>query len=111
MPIERYIEGFLGLSFGFYLYWPFLVSIFLLWKNRLLIEKKFTFMAISILLNYSILFPLAIAMTAFLWTGPSAFLQLGLLLKIIVCIVAIGVYILILSFHIFVTKQLVNKYS
>ena len=111
MPIERYVEGFLGLSYGFYLYWPFLVSIFLLWKDRSLIENKFTFLTISILLNYSILLPLAIAMTAFLWTDPSLFLQLGLLLKIIVCIVAIGIYVLILSFHIFITKQLVNKYS
>jgi len=95
----------------FYFIWPFLVSIFLLWKNSLLIEKKFSFLAISILLNYSLLLPFAVGMTFLFWMFLSALLSFPLLGKIIVCIAAVGIYILILSVHVFVTKQLVKKYS
>jgi len=105
------IEGISGLLYGFYFIWPFLVSIFLLWKNSLLIEKKISFLIISILLNYSLLLPFAIGMTFLFWMFLSALLGFALPGKVIVCIVAIGIYLLVLSVHIFVTKQLVKKYS
>ena len=100
-----------GLS-AFYLIWPLIVALLVFQINSSLINKNFTFLAVSILVNYLVfsagvvvIIGLPMLMVALKITfEPSVFWQA------LILIFGLTIYLLLLAVHVLITKILAKKW-